>query len=372
MTAERPKALSIRKKGSSQFLRNLLSRWPILIWLGVAFFAWQLHRRGVEFQRINGIVYADTEAVAPLEDGILLTLEVHVGDKVTAGQTVAKMDDSLILTEIADYTSTYALERLERMQRFQTAFTDAEDQLAKVEADQKADTEQAAVLKARVDAMKKANAERPGTHLQPDIDKAELDYSSVNARLDSYRNRITNLTKSRDSAKAQLAELIELDKGADASSSAGLKVLEGRRAAKTLTAKRDGVVAKIYQKPGAVVPGGDPRFPVLTIVTGEGLRVRGFILEEDAARVKVGDPVSVIPTSDRENRHKGEVIALAPQVISKPDAASTVSNRMVTGREVEIRLLDEGANLIPGQSVVIEVTQPKKFDWWSLGFRRTE
>ncbi len=369
MTSERPKALSIRKKGNSQFLRNILSRWPLVVWLGAAFFAWQLNRRGVEFQRINGIVYADTQAISPIEDGLLKSLEVRVGDKVTAGQTVATMDDSLLVKEIEDFKRTYALERLERMQRFQSALTDANDQLAKVLADERADKAQADVLEKRLAMMKNSS---PGTHLQPEIDKVEFEYNTVKARVDSYEERIENLTESQNTARNQIAELEKLDTAPDADSSEGLKLLEARRDAKTLKASRDGIVATIMRKPGAVVRAGDPLFPVLTIVTTEGLRGRGFILEEDATRVKVGDTVSVIPASDREHRHKGEILALAPQIISKPDAASTVSNRMVTGREVEVRLLDEGAELIPGQSIIIEVKDPKQFDWWSLGFRNKQ
>ncbi len=368
MTNERPKTLSIRKKGGSQFLRNLLARWPLLVWLGVAFFAWQMYREGVEFQRINGIVYADTQAISPLEDGILASIEVSDGDKVTAGQTVAKMDEGLILEEIADFKREYALERLERMQRFQSALSDASDQLSKVTAEQTADLAQEKVLKARLDAMNAAGS----SALQPEIDAVDLEYQTVKARLESYADRIDNLTKSRDIAKAQIDELGKLDAEPDADSSEGLKLLQARLEAMTLKANRNGTVASILRKPGAVVRAGDPLFPVLTIVSGEGLRVRGFILEEDAHKVKVGDAVTIIPGNDRENVHKGEVLSLSPMIMSKPDSASTVNNRMVSGREVWVRFLGEAPELLPGQAVIIEVGDPSKFDWWSLGFRRNE
>jgi len=371
MTNERPKALSIRHKGSSQFLRNVVSRWPVLVWLGVAVFAWQLHRKGTRFDRINGTIFADTESVSPLEDGVLKTIEVKVGDRVSAGQTVATMDDTLILAEIEDYERSYELERLERLRRFQSAYTSAADELAKILAEQKASTEQAGILESRLTTMKQANTERPGTYLQADIDGVEFDYLTLKALVESFADRITNLTDSRDSAKSQWEEIQRLDKNAGAEKSAALGILRERLKAKTLTAHQAGTVATIRHKPGAVVRRGDPMFPVMTIVTDEGVRARGFILEEDAAKVKVGDPVTVVPASDRANIHQGEILALAPQIIGVPDAASTVNNRLVQGREVEVTL-DNSQGLIPGQSVIIEVGEPKKFDWWSFGFRRKE
>jgi multidrug efflux pump subunit AcrA (membrane-fusion protein) len=89
--------------GTSYRTRRLVQKWPVLIWLAmlglVAVLGMQLNRPS----RINGMVSASSEEIAPPENGVVLTVHVKEGDAVTVGQALVTLDSVLVQREIDDY-----------------------------------------------------------------------------------------------------------------------------------------------------------------------------------------------------------------------------------------------------------------------------
>ncbi len=102
MTAEIPKPAEIRKT-KGYLWRRIGSKWPFLVWLGVALLTYQLHQRGVRFERMNGVVVAETETIAALEDGVIAELSIaESGDSVAPGQTVVQIDPRMVEGELEE------------------------------------------------------------------------------------------------------------------------------------------------------------------------------------------------------------------------------------------------------------------------------
>ena len=86
------------------------------------------------------------------------------------------------------------------------------------------------------------------------------------------------------------------------------------------------------------------------------IRVVGFLPESDLSAVAIGTPAKIYPTvSLRETGViSGRVAQISPAVYSLPERASPIRGQVVRGRRVVLEL-DEEANLIPGETVSIEI-----------------
>ncbi len=359
MSSEKPTKVAVKRAGS-QFRRNVLSKWPVLVWIGVAFLTWSIYRQGTNFERINGIVYAEHESVAPLETGRLVSVELEKGDRVRAGQTVAKMDTSVIKSEIQQFKVEYEIARLERRRRFETNLADAADRLAEAETQSKATAKQHELAQATLDEME---AKPEGTFTAQVLGEARSKAAALKIEADNVAARVGQLQLNREGAQNLLDELLRLDPEKAAEESTQYQYLQKRLENCELKAERSGIVASVLHQPGEVVGEGNP---VLTIVTHGNKQVRGLVLEKNATEVEKGNDVWIAPIGDRQKYRTGSVLAISPTITAFPDPGSPISGAMIRGREIVISLPENDA-LIPGQSVIIHLKEPGKFDLWSLG-----
>ena len=86
--------------GSSYRVRRLVQKWPVLIWLAMLSLVVVLYMKRDSYSRINGMVAANSEDIAPPEDGVVLTVHVKEGDAVTVGQALVTLDSVLVQREI--------------------------------------------------------------------------------------------------------------------------------------------------------------------------------------------------------------------------------------------------------------------------------
>ncbi len=188
-------------------------------------------------------VTLDREALLAADRvGILDAIPPGEGDRVEAGQLVAKLKD-----EVAAAALAVAEE---------TARADIEIRYAQKAAD-------VAVIEYR--KAQQANRETPGVITEVEAERLKL--SAERAKLQTEKAVIDK----------RVAEL-ERDKAA-----AELKTYR-------VVAPFDGVVTQVIKHEGEAVNQGDP---ILRIVNVDRVRVEGFVSIADAARVRPGDAVIV-------------------------------------------------------------------------------
>jgi multidrug resistance efflux pump len=358
MSAEKATKVSVKKTGG-QFWRNLISKWPFLVWLGVAFLALKLHKTADRFERMNGVVFAEYENVAALTDGKIERLEVELNQIVTKGQTIAVMDTALIDLEIKALGEELKFDKLDRRLKYQENKTKAKLAEARAKAEKAAAEQEWTNARAEFNRVNESGT--GAEKLLPNIARLNANIASAAAKASEYsEDYMKELADSVNSAGALLDELDKAEK--ESAVSERLTLLQKQKKNMTITTTRSGVVAQVNHRAGEIVQGGDP---IVLIVTDKTTRVRGLVVDEYVSTVSVGDPVWVTPEHNREDIRKATVSAVAPIMTGVPDQTSTVPNRMVFGREIVCEL-PEGDTLLPNQRVIIHVNEPGEVDFWSL------
>ena len=154
-------------------------------------------------------------------------------------------------------------------------------------------------------------------------------------------------------AMARMKEIAEAMSNATDAEGGALKLLNTRRDSFTLRAKQEGVVAQVDSQPGDVVePGGT----IASLLIQGPIRVVGFLPESDLSVVAIGTPANIYPTVSLQKTGviRGRVAQVSPAVYSLPERASPIRGQIVRGRRVVLEL-DEEPNLIPGETVSIEI-----------------
>ncbi|KFA90518.1 hemolysin D [Archangium violaceum Cb vi76] len=222
-------------------------------------------RTALEEPFLGVIIAHETVNVSTRFDSRLEKLEVEVGQRVHAGQVLARLDTRSLRQDLAAAEASLQGSR-------------AEEQAARL-----------ALSEARA---KKARYFTPrslelGVYSQEELDKVRYEESTANARLRAARSQ--TLQRS--------AEATELRQNLDDA---------------TLVAPFDGVVAAKLSSPGARLAAGQP---VLKLLGTGGWKVRFAVPEDAARRLQTGGPVEV-KTVQRGLALDGTVESVAPEVDS--------------------------------------------------------
>ena len=302
--------------------------------------------------------------IAFAQSGILARVFVHVGDAVTAGQTVAELDRSALAASLAgaraDFQTaggggaanpaigsasarfTLAATKLQTLQRGgaaaasgQIAAASAARQAAlKVDADRSALTRTEELLAGGVVAVKDVDAAR--AQLASD----EADQRSADARV---AVAATDFNAALDQARADVASARNDVQSAGGQAAAARARLDGATVAYAngaLSAPAAGVVLAVLKHPGEAV---DPTQPVVEIGPPLGHSVTLTVPADAAARIAVGDPVSLATGAARERVTQGSVTAVVPAV----DPTTQVGTIVVGG---------EPPGALPGDAVSATIT----------------
>ncbi len=272
--------------------------------------------------KASGHFEATEVRLAAKVGGPLVSLPFHEGDRVKAGDVVAKLDT-----------------------------TDAEHDLARARADLDGASARLALLLAgtRREEIEQAQAELARS--EADLAGAALDLS----RLEGLADRGTATLKARDDARtrsamlgravaasrAQLAKLqagprpqeIEQARAAKAAAEATVATIAQRVSDATVLAPRDGLITARATEPGEVLAPGALLY-VLTDIAHPWLNV--YVDEPSLARVHVGDPVAV-----RVDGHSGEfggkvtfvaeVAEFTPKNVQTPEERAKLVFRVKVG-----------------------------------------
>lgn len=339
--------------------------WPLLVFLAVLLLALVLYSNGGKYRVMTGTAERIVENVASLESARVASIHVKVGDEVQAGDVIAQLDTSIIDAEnavqkerIVRARQEAQLEKLTLERQFSIALQDAEQTLRKAEFELRLSSVEHGVLTKEI------------ARLEPLLQKKLVSAESLAAKksresvlretMNLMPNHIKALAADVDRAREQkasaLARMNEMGASKTNASEAqgeALKLLNIRRDSYTLRAQQAGVVAQIDRQPGEVVePGGT----IASLLIQGPVRVVGFLPESDLSAVAVGTPANIYPTVSMRKTGviPGRVIQISPAVYSLPERASPIRGQIVRGRRVVIKL-DQETNLIPGETVSIEI-----------------
>jgi membrane fusion protein, macrolide-specific efflux system len=292
--------------------------------------------------------------------GTLTEVDVRVGDKVTAGQVLARIDASTQQTSLAQAQASVASAQA-NLQSVQTPVTAAQlaqfqhqvsaaqqnynDTVASVNAQNQADASAVAADQAKV------NADCPsGPTCSQDQAQLANDRSKQNTDSISGRSRIDSASQQITSARDNLAVQSQVKPNQLASAQAQLASAQAQQQAAqtalsqtTLTAPMSGVVISINGVPGEAVGGGGSGTTAQAPgslapqpssgSTGTGSSTGGFMVidntsslvavmpfaETDAAKLAVNQPASLTFDAISGLTISGHVLSISP-------TATVVSN----------------------------------------------
>ena len=273
----------------------------------------------------SGVVESVRErAIGFRSGGTVAEVFVEAGDRVTDGQTVARLDVAEVQRSLASVEASLASARADRARAaaqlevdrldLSSAVAQAEDALeaARREVDARAGDVD------RVQRLQElGTASRDDLRIAEDaLEAAEATVRQAEASLRTARTRESNETALADaqsaSAEAQISQL-ETERAN----------LLARLDDAALTAPFAGVVASVTVSVGDVVG----TQAVVTIADPDALRVRADFDENRASALRVGQPADVVPDADTRLRLAGAVERLAP-----------VASRDGSGAQVEARV----------------------------------
>lgn len=368
MSAENP-ARNTPSSGASFRVRRLAQKWPVLIWLAALAGIFYMYQVRGNYSRVNGMVFANLEDIAPPEDGIILAVHVRDGERVTRGQPLVTLDPELIQREIERLEQELVIERLVRMNRFQSELTNVEDTLNNVLADQARDKALLEVAEKKVESVKQqVDAKRA---LEPDLRAAEIERDAIQSRISTYDARIAALKQSRDDAKDMIQQLANVDREAeDGEEPKALRVLRERLENKTLTAHSDGTVQKVHKLRGVARIGE----PVLSFIPdiddGEhpAKMVRGFVQQkEEPDKLEVGGTIWISERTKSPVAYATKILSVAPDITAIQDYGTPIQGRFLRGREFLCELPEELSHLLPGTGVHLHRDEPGGFKLWNFG-----
>ena len=294
---------------------------------------------------LNGRVEAYLTDLGPRAGGRLVELSVREGQRVKAGDLLGRV--------VAEELEAAVL-------RDQAGFDSAEAK--RLELDRGTRTEEIAQGQARVHdaeaALRLAEENlRRAQRLVADrvMSQADLDTAT------SARDRAAATLNLQNKALAELlvGARVEQRQGGQAEARKAQAILHQSRLQAGFTEVRapfDGVVTHRLREPGSVIGAGQP---VLTLARLDQLWVRIYLPQPIQAKVRLGDPVTVL-TQDRRS-----LDATLDEVASEPE----FTPKMVESREERVNLVyparvnlpqgwDKG--LVPGVAVDVRLGAPAR------------
>ena len=312
---------------------------PVVILVVVAAAAyWYFSRRQHQTEgaiEASGTVEA-TEAVLGFATGGRITeVRVREGDRVTAGQVLARLDTLETTARLlqaraqVDAAKASLLEmergtRIEELEQARAELESAERTLSD------ADTE---LQRTKRLAASKVVAQQQLDRAQVtyDVSKARRDQASAQLRLLEAGPRIEKIAAQR--AQVAMAE-------------AQVKSLEAALNDEIIKAPFDAIVSTKHHEPGEAV---SANAPVLSLMNPGDRWVRIYIPEPRVGAVRLSTPATIRTDTYPDKRYKGEIYWVAEEAEFTPRNVQTTEERVKLVYAAKVRVLaDTALELKPG------------------------
>ncbi len=319
----------------------------------------------------NALVRGELTEVGTRRNGVLVSIEVRDGERVTAGQTLARLYDrdlrsqeievqaqiEALEREVELERTTTAHERLKRDVQLQESVAKAQAASAEVAAAQSRASEAHAFYQVRLSLLE-SNMISPAA-----VRESEARYATAQALLD--------VARANEAAAQAVARAVRLDGvGVDLRNQrieilkdnvrAAKARLEGTRAdleSAAIRAPGDGAVIRWLVKSGGSVQVGTP---VVSMSIGREAWIEAWIDEDEIHRVRIGSAATVTLPSHGGREFKGVVDTIGlttdfEQPISAQPEPRFVRMRGAPMIGLRIRLLDAPDTLLPGLSASVAI-----------------
>ena len=307
--------------------------------------------------RVSGHVEATEVQVAPEVGGRLIELRVDEGDRVSAGDVIARLDTRDTELQIqrarAERNSADAQVRLLRAGARAEDIRQAEAQVdaaaaeaASIEAEMKA----AAVDLARFEALLKANA---GSEKQRDDAKARVDVGRE--RLRAAREHVSAAQEAVASLRAGARrEEVDAAVARVAAADAQIAVLEKALKDAEVAVPVAGTVTQKLADGGELVM---PRTPIVVVTDLDNAWANLFVPEPMVPRIKLGQAATVFTDAGGAGI-PGKVTFVSPQAEFTPRNVQTPDERSRLVYRIKVSVDNRDGVLKAGMPVDAELSLP--------------
>lgn len=291
---------------------------------------------------LSGRLEAPMVDLAPKVAGRVVEVKVKEGDRVKAGDLVARLD--LGETALAPERDAKGLESAEaRFNDLKVGSRAAE--IAQAEADV-ADKKAAVELARReLERQEVLLSKKVGTQRDTDTARTTMERAVANAKMASDRLQLL-----REGFRQYQTEQARADVSR---ARTVLKQSESVAREAEIRAPADGVILHRMAEPGLLLGAGQP---AVTMAFLDRLYVRTYIPETQLGRVRVGSAAEVSVDAFKGRTFPGKVTEISPDAEFTPKPVDTSRERvnMVFAAKVD---LDAGWNapLVPGQPADVRV-----------------
>lgn len=323
---------------------SALNRWLLLVLLLLAASAfagwWWLDPRAPPAVSWQGYADADFVKIGPTQQGLLTSVHVRRGEKVSAGTPLFDQDAT------ADVAArNRALDQLIQAEQ-QLANMEAPGKPMQIaEARAKLAADQAAQGKLAADLARNEALLKTGNAAVQLVDQEQADLQTAEAKV---RGDEAALAEAR--APTGRVREIAAQKAAVKAAQAALEMAQWRLDQRHVTAPTAGTIADVLAQPGETIPAGSP---VISLLPPKNIFVRFFVPEPALATVHLGQRVRI--TCDHCPAHLEATISfISPRAEYTPPVIYSEATRAKLVYMVEARPKPREAALInPGQPVTV-------------------
>jgi HlyD family secretion protein len=327
--------------------RNVLIAILLALAAAAAIFMLFRHSENKDGQiRVSGTFEVTSVELSFKVGGRLQQRLLNEGDTVSAGQTVARLEDG----ELRDERSIRAADKRAAMSGLadiqagnrREEITQGEAALVRIKADADRLAKDAArmeqLYQREVIALKELEAAR-----------AARDASAAAVREAEDRLKLLRIGPRPEAVKERLARTEAAD--------AALSIAETRLSQSILDSPLSGVVLAKHAEPGEMLAAGAP---VLTVGKMDEVWLRAYIPENELGRIKVGQQAHITTDTWPGRRFEGRVSFISPQAEFTPKNVQTEKERVKLVYRIKITLPNPKMELKPGMpadAVIVLVDQ---------------
>jgi HlyD family secretion protein len=274
--------------------------------------------------------------------GRLVERTADEGDRIGAGQLIAKLDD----TELVQMLELRRAELVAAESMLAELLAGSRPQeIASAEAtlgSAEAERDRAALEARRQDELHLTNAssDRELENAQAQLRVAEAHVNEARERLALVREGPRQETIAQARARVAQAQA--------AVALAGTQVGNAR-----LTAPFTGVVLERHAEPGEFVAAGAP---ILTAADTSRVWLRAYVSQTDLGRIKLGQEVEVRTDSFPDKLYSGRLTFIADEAEFTPKTVQTAKERVTLVFRVKIDLDNTSGELKPGMAADATIT----------------
>lgn len=251
-----------------------------------------------DIRELTGTIYPFYRyVVSPKVSGRIIEIRKRIGDSVTTGEVIARLDDAEYQQAVIEAEANL------RIAQASLAETMSQLELSKQEL-------------TRVQSLQEKGITSPS-----ELDAAQTNYSALQSRLKLAQAQVEQREASLTSSKIRLGYTV-------------------------LSATESGLIGERFVDEGSLLA---PNAPVVSVIGIDKVIVRTTIIEKDYGDINVGQSAEIEVDAFPSERFTGEVARIAPML----EEASRVA-------QMEVEVTNDSRMLKPGMFTKVRVVLEKK------------